>query len=198
MLKIGVTGGIGSGKSLVCKIFASLGYKIYEADHRAKWLMNHQPELIEAIRDLFGDKAYLDDGTLDRAYIGGIVFNDQTQLARLNSIVHPATGKDFDQWVEQIPPSYQKPFVLKEAAILFESGAYRQSDAVITVYAPKKLRIERVVNRDNTTVEAVLNRMDKQWPEWKKNQLADFTIINDGLHPLTSQIVSAIQFFTPA
>ena len=109
--------------------------------------------------------------------------------------MHPATGQDFLQWVENIPHTYGKPFVLKEAAILFESGAYKTSDAVIAVYAPKVLRLQRVKARDEASADAVLARMDKQWPEQEKIRPADFVIYNDGRHFLTAQVLAAIRYF---
>lgn len=195
LLKIGITGGIGSGKSRVASIFESLGYKIYLADDRAKVLMHSDPEVVASVTKVFGADAYYPDGQLNRAYLGGIVFNDPQKLQELNRIVHPATGRDFQHWVSEIPDSYNKRLVFKEAAILFESGAYLAADGVITVYAPKSIRIERVMSRDNTDEASVLARMDKQWPENEKIQRADFVIVNDGKNLLAPQVRKAIQFF---
>ncbi|MEZ4829589.1 MAG: dephospho-CoA kinase [Bacteroidia bacterium] len=192
---IGITGGIGSGKSRVCEVFAALGYRIYDADSRAKWLMVHDVVLKENIRDLMGEEAYFPDETLNRAYIGQRVFSDGALLSRLNGLVHPATARDFDAWVENTPDTYPHTFLLREAAILFESGAYKTSDAVITVYAPKNIRINRVISRDKTTREAVIARMDKQWAESEKLLRSDFTIFNDGTHSLALQVRAAIAFF---
>lgn len=195
ILKIGITGGIGSGKTRVCRIFSSLGYEVYYADERAKWLMVNDPGLIAGVKDLFGEEAYLPDGALNRKFIGQIAFSDPGVLQQLNSIVHPVTGRDFEEWAKKVKADYAKAFVLKEAAILYESGAYLKSDGVITVYAPKSVRISRVIQRDSTSPEAVLQRMDKQWPESEKMFRSDFMIINDGNHPLTTQVASAIRFF---
>ncbi|MDX2245197.1 MAG: dephospho-CoA kinase [Bacteroidia bacterium] len=192
--KIGITGGIGSGKSRVCMIFASLGYRIYSADDRARWLMTHDEELKESIRNLFGEDAYLPDGSLNRDKIGKTVFSNGDMLSRLNAAVHPVTARDFEDWVTQTPAGYSKSFVIKEAAILFESGAYKTADAVVSVYAPKNIRIQRVVERDHTTPKAVQDRMNKQWSEVEKILRSDFVIYNDSLHPLTVQVTEAIRF----
>ncbi|MEL6133908.1 MAG: dephospho-CoA kinase, partial [Bacteroidota bacterium] len=193
MKNVGITGGIGSGKSLVGRIFVSLGYRLYEADSRAKILMIENPRIVEGVKGLFGAEAYLDDGTLNRAYIGKIVFNDQHKLQQLNAIVHPETGRDYLEWVAATPKDYDKSFVLKEAAILYESGAHKSTDAVLSIYAPQSLRIQRVADRDQTDTSAVKARMDKQWAEWEKYRRADFTIINDGIHLLLPQVKAAIQ-----
>lgn len=193
--RIGITGGIGSGKTRVCSIFSSLGYRVYSADDRAKWLMTHDEKLVENIRMLFGNMAYLPDGSLNRSLISQKVFADTELLSQLNACVHPVTGRDFEEWVNTTPKDYRRSFVLKEAAILFESGAHKTSDAVISVYAPKNIRISRVINRDQTTRAAVLARMDKQWTEADKIFRSDFVIYNDGVEPLSTQITAAIRFF---
>ncbi|MEO0468887.1 MAG: dephospho-CoA kinase [Bacteroidota bacterium] len=192
---VGITGGIGSGKSLICSIFASLGYAVYDADSRAKALMTEDPMLIEQLKENFGSDAYREDGGLNRAYLGGIVFNDPDKLQQLNAIVHPATGRDFLAWQANQSQQTDKAFLLKEAAILYESGAYKTSDAVLTVYAPKRLRLERVMNRDQADQTAILSRMNKQWPESRKLARADFVMINDGRHALAPQVAAAIRFF---
>ncbi|MEO1449773.1 MAG: dephospho-CoA kinase [Bacteroidota bacterium] len=197
MKSIGITGGIGSGKSFVCSLFEKLGYAIYSADARARILMTEDAVLVAGVKDLFGEQAYLPDGSLNRALIGGIVFHDADKLAQLNALVHPATGRDYLAWHEKVAQSdYDKAFALKEAAILFESGAYKTSNGVISVYAPKQLRLERVMARDKVKKEAVEARMRKQWPEIEKQRRADFLFINDGLHHLLPQVKAAIQFFS--
>lgn len=192
---VGITGGIGSGKSLICNTFRSLGYRVYDADSRAKALMAEDAELVSGIKALLGEAAYRPDGSLDRAYVGGIVFQNPDKLAQLNQLVHPATGRDFARWMAETPEDYRKPFVLKEAAILYESGAWKQSDGVISVYAPKSLRLRRVMARDQAPEEAVIARMDKQWPELEKLRRADFAIFNDGEHLIAPQVAAAIRFF---
>ncbi len=188
MIVLGITGGIGSGKSLVASILSRTGIPVYYADDRARALMNTNPTLIEAIKDLLGQEAYSEDGTLNRAFVGAQVFGDSEKLTRLNAIVHPATGKDFYDWVENCK-SAGHPLVAKEAAILFESGAYLACDQVVTVYAPSAIRIERVMNRDGASREEVLARMSKQWSEWKKIRRSDWMIINDGNHTLIPQVL---------
>ncbi|WNJ18033.1 dephospho-CoA kinase [Pontibacter sp. G13] len=196
MLHVGITGGIGSGKSWVCSQFKDRGYVVYEADLRAKMLMTNDAQLVADVKQLFGEKAYFPDGSLNRKLIGGIVFQDPAKLQALNQVVHPATARDYQHWSNhEIPSDYPHAFVLKEAAILFESGAYHLSDAVLAVYAPKSLRLTRTMNRDETDEASVLARMDKQWPESRKWQLADFTIINDGAHEVRPQVEEAIEFF---
>ena len=192
---IGITGGIGSGKSTVCRIFQHLGYAVYSADDRAKAVMHSSAPLIVQIKDLFGEKAYFSDGTLNRKWIGSQVFSDKKKLQALNALVHPAVHQDFHNWVESLLPSYSKSFVLYEAAILFESGGRDRVDGVMTVFAPKSLRIQRVVSRDGVSREQVIERMDNQWPDHKKLALADFVIYNDGTHMLIPQVIDAINFW---
>lgn len=184
MLKVGITGGIGSGKTLVCKIFETLGIPVYYADERAKWLMTHAPEVRRAIIRLFGAQAY-ENEQLNRAYIAGIVFKDPEKLHQLNAIVHPAVKKDGQAWHER---QKDAPYTLKEAALIFESGSFKDLDKVITVFAPKDLRIQRILARDQTTEEAVKARMDQQMPEEEKIARADFVIYNDGGHSLIRQV----------
>lgn len=193
LLKVGITGGIGSGKSTVARIFESIGYAVYRADDRAKWLMVNDQELIAGVKALFGEEAYDASGNLNRGMIGSIVFKNPEILAQLNAIVHPRTAHDFLAWVNKKEQSgYEKSFLLKEAAILFESGTYKAADAVICVYAPKKIRLERVMKRDGVAQEAVLDRMDRQWPDAEKIRRSDFVIYNDGEHSLVKQVTRVI------
>ena len=184
-MKIGITGGIGSGKSTACKIFEVLGIPVYYADDRAKWLMNNETSLIEGVKSVFGNEAY-QDGTLNRPFIADIVFNDKSKLAELNALVHPAVFQDGVAWNEA---NANAPYTLKEAAILFESGSYLTVDKVITVFAPKEIRIKRVLTRDDTTREAIEDRMDKQMPEEEKIKRSDFVIYNDDEHSLIEQVL---------
>ncbi|MEL6650872.1 MAG: dephospho-CoA kinase [Bacteroidota bacterium] len=195
VLGIGITGGIGSGKSYVCRLFEERGYRVYYADQRAKLLMTEDEVLVSGVKSLFGPESYHEDGSLNRAHVGKIAFGDPEKLQQLNALVHPATGRDYLRWIGEIPADYPHDFVLKEAAILYESGAYKASDAVITVYAPKNIRLQRVLERDGADEQSVLQRMNKQWPEWKKLRRADFYIINDGKEALGPQIETAITFF---
>jgi len=188
--RIGITGGIGSGKTTVCQIFATLGIPLYYADDRAKWLMQNDPQLVAALKDAFGEKTFTDQGTLDRAYLAEIVFNNQEQLNILNGLVHPAVREDGIQWDEQ---HLDTPYTLREAALLYESGIYQLLDQIITVTAPEALRIQRVTKRDGLSAEQVKARIEKQWPEEKKVELADFVIHNDGQHSLIRQVLQIHQ-----
>ncbi|KAG4069332.1 hypothetical protein HA402_012185 [Bradysia odoriphaga] len=185
MLKIGITGGIGSGKSTVSRIFELLGVPVYYADDRAKDIMVRDPELIAQIRQHFGNEVYDAQGVLNRKYLGNIVFNDKNKLALLNSLVHPATIRDSDNWAQQ----QHTPYLLKEAALLFETESFHHLDKVIAVYAPQPLRVHRVMKRDNVTRNEVLARMYKQIDETIKMRLSDFIIHNDEQHMVIPQVL---------
>lgn len=174
ILKVGITGGIGSGKSTVAKVFEVLGIPVYYADDAAKRLMNDDADIKDKLLLAFGKDTYI-NGELNRAYLSGIVFNNPGRLPLLNSIVHPATIADADKWIQQQTSTY----ALKEAALIFESGADKHLDKVIGVYAPAWLRIQRVMQRDNISELAVKARMDKQMEEDKKMHLCDYVINND-------------------
>lgn len=189
MKKIGITGGIGSGKTTVCRIFEQLGVPVYYADSRAKALMTQNKTIVEGITKLFGRNAYLHDGTLNNAHIASMAFNDNSLLASLNALVHPQVGIDFESWASKQKSAY----ILKEAALLFESGSYKNLDAIIMVSAPENLRIERVLERDKTTHEAVIKRINNQWPESEKMQLSDYIIVNDGQSMLVPQVLNLHQ-----
>jgi dephospho-CoA kinase len=190
MHKIGITGGIGSGKTSVCKIFETLGIPVYYADDRAKWLMTNNEDLKQEIIQIFGQEAYLDDGQLNRAHIGSIAFQNADKLKQLNAAVHPAVAKDGADWHYA---QQDVPYTLKEAALLYEAGSYKQMDKIIVVTAPEATRIERVIKRDQTTAEAVKARIDKQMPQEEKVQRADFVIHNDGEQSLIHQVLSIHQ-----
>jgi dephospho-CoA kinase len=185
LLNVGITGGIGSGKTTVCRIFETLGIPVYYADERAKTIMLESEAVVKKITALFGNDAYLPDGSLNKTLIAGIVFQDKNKLEKLNAIVHPAVLEDSLRWQANQAGA---PYTLKEAALLFESGSYQFLDRTITVAAPEKLRIERVVQRDGTSEEQVRSRIKNQWPEEKKIQLADFVILNDGSRSLVKQV----------
>ncbi len=184
-LQIGITGGIGSGKTTVCKIFEAFGIPVYYADDRAKSLMVNDIALVEGVKKLFGSEAYQTDGTLNRSFIANIVFNDKSKLAELNALVHPAVHRDGQAWYEA---QQDVPYVLNDAALMVESGGYKRMDKLITVTAPKEIRIYRVVSRDDTTRKEVLSRMSKQLPEADKVKLADFVVKNDGSQSLIRQV----------
>lgn len=190
MHEVGITGGIGSGKSTIAKVFETLGYLVYYADDRSKRLLNEQPEVIEAIKAAFGEHIYQVDGKLDRKALASIVFQAPDQLAILNSIVHPATRNDFQTWLDQIPADYPKSFILKEAAILFEAGTTADLEAVISVYAPKNERVKRVMARDGVESTQVIARMNNQWPETAKWLRSKAIIFNDGEHAVIPQVIA--------
>ena len=185
--KIGVTGGIGSGKTTVCRIFKTLGIPIYYADDRAKALMIEDKALIKSIKKIFGAAAYHKDGSLNREHIAGIAFGNKGKLALLNAAVHPAVAEDGKNWHRK---QRSVPYTVKEAALLFEAGSYQQLDYIITVTAPEAIRIQRVIKRDKTTKKQVKARIDKQMPEAEKVKLSDFVIDNDGEQALIPQVVA--------
>ena len=170
---IGLTGGIGSGKSKVALRFLALGIPCYIADDRAKDLMNISAHLKEAVCKVFGSESYL-DGVLNRPYIANVVFKDANALAQLNTLVHPIVAQDFIEWVAK----QKAPYVIKEAAILFENGGSKLCDSVILITAPEAVRLKRVLARDNSSVEAIQDRMSKQWSDARKIPLADYHIEN--------------------
>ena len=185
ILKVGITGGIGSGKTTVCKVFEALGIPVYYADWHARQLMVNDPRLVAGVKELFGPDAYLEDGALNRPYIAEKVFNNDKKLQQLNHLVHPAVAEDAGRWHSA---QENVPYTLKEAALLFESGNFKQLDKVITVFAPEKLRIQRVMERDQVSRKEVRARMAKQMPEEEKLKRADFVVYNDGSHSLVRQV----------
>jgi len=187
MKTIGITGGIGSGKSTVAKVFVSMGYPVYNSDVMAKQLINSDSILIGNIKSHFGQDIYL-GGKLDRKKMAGIVFNDHEKLKILNSLVHPAVGRDFESWKKEQSTS----IVLKEAAIIFETGINKSLDATILVTTPESTRIKRVMKRDNTTKEQVIERMNNQWSDDKKAELAEYIIDNSGDKMVIPQVQKII------
>lgn len=185
-LKVGITGGIGSGKSTVCRIFGVLGVPVYSADERARCLMEENAGLRREITGLLGSQAYRENGSLDRQWVASRVFTDPRLLEKLNAIVHPAVALDGEEWQHNHRHSL---YTIREAALLFESGSYMALDRIIEVFAPSELRIERVMRRDAITRQQVLDRMARQWPEWKKLIMADDVILNDGQHGLVPQVI---------
>jgi dephospho-CoA kinase len=190
MLKVGITGGIGSGKTTVCQIFAKLGIPIYYADTRAKELMIADSDVIHQIKSLFGEDAYTHDGLLNRKYIADKAFTDKNLLQQLNAIVHPAVFQDTLVWYQT---HHNQPYTLYEAAIMFESGSYKLLDKVITVFAPIEDRISRTIKRDQISREEVLERINKQLSEEEKIKRADFVIYNYHSQPLIDQVLTIHQ-----
>lgn len=184
MLKVGITGGIGSGKSTVCALFEVLGIPVFYADEAARSLMNEDAALRAAIAALFGEGIYA-NGSLDRAALSKAVFNNPEKLAALNALVHPASVAAGERWL-----SLQTgPYAIKEAAIFFESGTYTRMDIMVGVYAPKEMRIERAMERSALTREEVLARMARQMDEDEKMARCDYVIVNDGTKPVIPQVL---------
>jgi len=191
--QIGITGGIGAGKSILCQVFASLGTPLYSADDRAKWLMNNDPELRNQIIAQFSDKAYHDQG-LDRQYLAEHVFHDQAKLEVLNELVHPAVAKDYENWL--VEHSFAA-YVIKEAALMYETGSHVTLDKVIVVTAPEAVRINRVQKRDpqrgRDQIKAIIA---KQIPVEEAIAQADFVIVNDGESLLLPEVLRLHKLFS--
>ena len=188
MKKIGLTGGIGAGKTYVSKIFQKMGIPIFNADEQAKKCMVEDSSLKAAVQLAFGESMYL-KGVLQKDALANIVFNNTEALGKLNALVHPIVKQKFEDWCTQQSTS----IVIKEAAILFESDAHLGLDAVVCVSAPEKLRIERVQKRDESSVEQIQSRMSKQMPQAEKEELADFLIVNDQVQLLLPQVLIIIK-----
>ena len=188
MIKVGLTGGIGSGKSVVARIFSTLGIPVYFADDAARRIQDEDPGVKEQIISFLGIEAYTPAG-LNRKYVANIVFNDADKLAQLNAIVHPATLRDAAEWLE----AQQAPYAIKEAALIFESGSQRDLDYIIGVTAPTPLRISRTIQRDGITEEEVLKRMEKQISDKIKMRLCDAVIVNDEQQLLIPQVLEIHQ-----
>ena len=186
-LQIGITGGIGSGKSLICKIFQCLGVPVYDADSRAKYIMTTDGILVSQIKKEFGELSFFSDGNLNREHIGSLTFNDPERLSTLNKMVHPRVGIDYERWVQN---HHETHYVIKEAALLFESKSYKTLDKIIVVQAPEPLRVKRVLGRDKHRSESqVYDIIARQMPEQKKIELADYIIRNDEQHMVIPQVM---------
>lgn len=191
MIKVGVTGGIGSGKSTICRIFEVLGIPVYYADAEAKRLMQSDAGLVTAIKVHFGQDVYDAEGKLDRKLLAEQVFTDKEKLEQLNALVHPVTIRDADEWALR----QNAPYVIKEAALMFESEAFHHLDKVIGVYAPEALRIQRTMHRDGVTRETVMKRMHHQLDEEIKMRLCDFIIYNDEQQAVIPQVLQMHEHF---
>ncbi len=185
MLKVGITGGIGAGKSVVCKIFEVLNIPVYNADEAAKMLMERDHDLVKQIKESFTDEAY-SKGKLNRKFLSDLIFNDSSKREKLNSIVHPVVIQNGYEWMNQ----QKSPYAIKEAALIFESGSQESLDHIIGVFAPNSLRINRTMKRDLTTRENVMFRMQSQLDEKIKMKLCDDVIINDEQHLLIEQVLN--------
>lgn len=185
MMKIGLTGGIGAGKSLVASIFKVLGIPVYEADKKARGLMLKDRQLKQEIKNLLGDKSYFKNGRPDRKFIAGIVFADKQKLKALNALIHPAVKRDFLEWAN----NQNSPYVIEESALIYEIGNEKYFNRMIVVVARDDIRIKRVIERDEVTEEQVRRRMKQQWPQSKKQDQADFVIENNGDKSLIRQVM---------
>mgnify|MGYP001158027712 FL=1 len=188
MYRVGLTGGIGSGKSTVARILETLGIPVYYADDAAKQIMNTDLGLRKEIQAHFGVAAYA-DGQLDRKYLAGIVFNDPEKLSLLNSLIHPITIRHSEQWFRR----QSAPYAVREAALLFESGASENLDFIIGVYAPKQIRLQRVINRDGLSADEIQKRMSRQINEEMKMKLCDAVIRNDEQQLVIPQVMEIHQ-----
>lgn len=189
-LNIGITGGIGSGKTFICRLFEALGVPIYNADAEAKKLMHTDDTIKTKLIEVFGAQTYK-DGVLNKTFLSSVVFADEEKLQRLNSIVHPIVIQHAKDWAA----SQRARYSLKEAALLFESGSYKELDYTILVTAPQDVRLARVMKRDGLSEQQVQERMNKQMSDDEKMALADFVIVNDGITPLLPQVWALHQKF---
>lgn len=190
MLKIGITGGIGSGKTTVCKVFQLLGVPVYFADEEAKKLLDEDPEVKKSIVKTFGIEVTDDTGLIDKKKLASLVFNNKENLEKLNTIVHPAVAGHFESWLQK---NHTSKYILKEAAILFESGAYKMTDKVITVVSPLELKISRAMQRDNTDKATIEQRINNQISDEEKIKRSQYVIQNDELQLLIPQILDIHQ-----
>lgn len=187
MLSVGISGGMGSGKTLVCAIFKVLGISVYNSDLEAKRIMETNEQVKKEIINLLGEESYLSNMTLNRKYIAEKIFNHTELLSGINQIVHPAVREDAEIWSKKIPRN--NSYFLRESAILFETGIYKQLNYNILVIAPRELRLHRIKNRDRLSEEEIASRMNQQWSDEQKLPLTDFVIINDEKTFLIPQIL---------
>lgn len=185
MLKVGLTGSIGSGKTLVSKIFETLGVNVFYADNSAKALYENN-KVREEIINVFGSSILTENNQIDRKVFAEIIFDDKSALKKINSIIHPLVMNDFVKWLAN---HKNEPYILHEAAILFESDLSKNFDFVITISAPEELRIERIMKRDNVNHETVIARIKNQWSDEKKVNLADFVVLNDETELVIPQVI---------
>lgn len=188
MKKIGITGGIGSGKSIIGKILSIKGFPVFYSDKEAKRLMTENLKVMAKIKQVFGEEAYI-DSNLNRSFLADKIFNQPKLKNKINSIVHPEVRHAFESFYQ----NHKNTFVFNEAAILFETGSYKNFDANILVVADERIRIKRVMERDNVSLKSVQERMKNQWPDNKKIALADFTIENNDYNLLVPQVERIIK-----
>lgn len=181
---VGVTGGIGSGKTFVCRILEAMGYPVFYSDRVAKQILITKKSVKEKIISVFGALAYLETGELNKPYLSKQIFSNKKLLEQMNSIVHPIVKKEFEQWICQQNAS----IIFYESAILFESNSYKNFDKIILITASKQTKIKRLLKRDNSTIEAIEKRMNNQWADEKKIPLADYIIVNDENSMILEQV----------
>ena len=197
MFKVGITGGIGTGKSTVCRIFTAFGIPCYDADTRAKWLTENHPGIREALIQHFGPEVFA-GGILNRPFLAGAAFKDASKTELLNNITHPPLREDFSKWTN-VQVQLGAPYVLKEAALLYEAGSYKELDTMIVVTAPLEMRVRRVLKRDTQrTEQQVLDIINRQWPDEKKIAMANHIITNDEQSLLIPQVIALHQEFIKA
>ena len=190
MKRIGITGGIGAGKSLVAEIIKAMGYPVYNSDERAKELTESNPKIKEGLIHLFGEEIY-QNGTLNKFALAQAIFSDESLREKVNALIHPIVREDFNLWAL----AQNNSLVFNESAILFETGSFKNFDAIILVYAPKELRIKRIMKRDNCSENEVLKRMNSQFSDEEKYQLTEFRVLNDEQTPLLVQVEQIILSF---
>lgn len=184
--KFGITGGIGAGKTTVCRLFEGLGIPVYYADARAKKILQENRDVKTKIKELLGGDVYFSNGRPNRPYIASKVFGNKVLLEKLNAIVHPAVHADFDSFFQHW--NHTVPYVLNEAALLIENGSYTRFKGIIVVTCPEEIRLQRVMKRDNKSRDEVLKRMKSQWSQEEKVKHADFLIDNSGDYALIPQV----------
>ena len=187
MKRIGITGGIGAGKSLVAEIIKAMGYPVYNSDERAKELTESNPKIKEGLIHLFGEEIYQND-TLNKFALAQAIFSDESLREKVNALIHPIVREDFNLWAL----AQNNALVFNESAILFETGSFKNFDAIILVYASKELRIKRIMKRDNCSENEVLKRMNSQFSDEEKYQLTEFRVLNDEQTPLLVQVEKII------
>jgi len=188
MIIVGLTGGIGSGKTTVAKMFQSLGIPVYIADEEAKKIMNSSKIIKRKLIELFGENAYL-KGQLNKPFIASSIFNNKLLLEKMNAIIHPKVASHFKKWAQK----QDAPYVINETAILFENNSYKNYDLIITVTASKELKIKRLLNRDDTTLENIEAIMNNQWSDEEKIKLSQFVIVNYELKNTEKQVIEIHQ-----
>ncbi len=192
MLKIGITGGIGSGKTTVCNLFKNLGVPVFCSDDEARFILNNDEAMINDVKKLFGRDMYTAEGLMDRPRMATLVYSDPNAMEQISQLVHPKVNDKFLSWVEE---NEGAAYVLKEAAILFETGRYHDLDKIINVFAPKEIRLERVMKRDKMIKEEVFKRMRYQYTDEERNKLSDFIIMNENKSELLPQVMELHEIF---